>query len=294
MLPVDVNAYVRSRKLLVDEALGRYLGPAGPKAKRLHDAIRYAIVSDGKRLRPIMTLATAEMLGKRPASVLPAAVAMEMVHTCSLILDDLPCMDDGNIRRRRPSLHRVYGESTAILAAEALLMRAFALLSDNARRARITKAAACDLQHMVAQVAGHDGLVTGQYLDLALRPGRARRASLTYVYRRKTAALFMVSVQVACVLCRSSPAVTRSLTEYARHLGVAFQIVDDLLEACPDSNPGKRSARVHATFPDVVGVGASAAAACSYIRRAKRALLPLGSRARRLSDIADLVRRRIR
>ena len=204
------------------------LGPGARPA--VQAAIEDSLFAPGKRLRPILALMVAEVLRGDPESVLPAAGAIEMVHTASLILDDLPCMDDATTRRGRPTCHVAHGEATAILAAFALQNRAFEILGegwpggpDASVRAGLTR----DL----ARAIGLDGMIAGQAADLEMTDRVIDFQTLEFIHSRKTGALFTASAELGAAAARASPAERAAVSAYAKNLGLAFQVVDDLIDA---------------------------------------------------------------
>src|SRR5262245_26386339 len=212
---MDVARYLTTRAHLVERALGRYLPPG---RERLREAMRYSLLAGGKRLRPILALAAGEVAGARPQAVLPFACALEMIHTYSLVHDDLPAMDDDDVRRGRPTSHRVYGEGLAILVGDGLLTEAFRVMG----RARgVPPARVLRVVAEIAEAAGEAGMVGGQALDLAASGQRASLARVRDIHRRKTGALLRVAVRVGALVGGARPAVLRQLTAYGEHLGLA-------------------------------------------------------------------------
>ena len=279
MTDAGLARYLAARRRLVDAALRGCLPPG---RSRLGQAMRYSLLGGGKRLRPIVALAAAEAAGGSARSVLPFACALEMIHTYSLVHDDLPAMDDDDLRRGRPTCHKVYGEGLAILVGDALLTEAFGLMS-SARGARTLAAIA-----EVARAAGAGGMVGGQALDLAAEGMRASLATLRAIHARKTGALFRVAARTGALVAGAPPAVLRRLTDYGEHLGLAFQIADDILDAVgsPAADGRTDVALGKATYPAVLG----AASARSHLVRARdralAALAPLGPAAEPLHALA--------
>ena len=279
MTDAGLARYLAARRRLVDAALRGCLPPG---RSRLGQAMRYSLLGGGKRLRPIVALAAAEAAGGSARAVLPFACALEMIHTYSLVHDDLPAMDDDDVRRGRPTCHKVYGEGLAILVGDALLTEAFGLMS-SARGARTLAAIA-----EVARAAGAGGMVGGQALDLAAEGMRASLATLRAIHARKTGALFRVAARAGGLVAGAPPAVLRRLTDYGEHLGLAFQIADDILDAAagPAADGRTDLALRKATYPAVLG----AASARSHLVRARdralAALAPLGPAAEPLHALA--------
>jgi geranylgeranyl diphosphate synthase type II len=192
----------------------------------------YSLLSDGKRFRPLLSILTAKALGQRADGVLPLAAAVELVHTYSLIHDDLPCLDNDDMRRGRPTNHKVYGESMALLAGDGLLTCAFSLLSQSPSPHAITAV------HLLAEAAGPRGMVGGQVLDIETQ--NPDMELLEEIHKRKTGALIRVSVEAAAVMCGATSEQRNALSEYGAQLGLAFQLADDIQDHSPD-NPEKIS-----------------------------------------------------
>jgi geranylgeranyl diphosphate synthase type II len=291
---VDVQAYLAERARLVDAALDRWVPPADAAPAHLHAAMRHLLFPGGKRLRPALAFAGAEAVGAAPERALPVAAAVELVHTYSLVHDDLPCMDDDDERRGRPTVHVAYGEATAVLAGDALLALAFETLARAAARDPLRALAALgDL----ACAAGSLHLVGGQEDDLRLqrtprRPLDPRDPEqdperIESVHRRKTAALFRAAVVGGARLGGGDDAALARLARYAEAAGVAFQIADDLLD---QDEPGDDGASLVAC----IGAGASRARAEELLAEALAALEPFGSAAELLRELARYSVRRDR
>jgi geranylgeranyl diphosphate synthase type II len=296
---LGLTEFAQDARRRVDEALGRYLPAALPTAPegcpaRLAEAMRYSVLGGGKRLRPLLALLAAEACGADYAVALPAACALEMVHTYSLIHDDLPAMDDDDLRRGRPTCHKAFDEATAILAGDGLLTLAFEVL---ARHMRPPEAAAACVR-VLAEAAGPAGMVGGQMADLeAESQANPTLGGLEAIHRRKTGALLCASLRMGALAARASDEALQALEEYGREVGLAFQIVDDLLDVEGDEaklgkRVGKDSGQGKWTYPGVLGVEASRQKARQAVDEALRALEPLGERAGRLRAMAvDLLER---
>jgi geranylgeranyl diphosphate synthase type II len=285
---VNVERYLAARVRLVERGLAAVL-PAGPSL--LRRAMRYSLLGGGKRIRPVLALAAAEAVGGTARRVLPFALALEMIHTYSLVHDDLPAMDDDDVRRGRPTSHRVYGEGVAILVGDALLTEAFRVLA-GARGV----APACTLRAVseVAAAAGEAGMVGGQALDLAATGTPARLGHVRAIHRRKTGALLRVAVRVGGLVGGASAASLRRLSAYGEHVGLAFQIADDLLDTaeCGDADGRTDRALGKATYPAAVGMAGARRAAARERDAAVAALALFGPRAEPLRRIArDVVAR---
>src|SRR6476619_2563887 len=210
---------------MIDDHLGR-LAEGIPAPKPLAEPLRQAVTSQGKRVRGLLTLAVAESLGRKPAKILDAAAAMEMIHTSSLILDDLPAMDDASLRRGVPTLHRQFGEDLAILAAVALLNHAYGLVAASHRAVRPRRWRADEMVQRVVDAVGWDGTVAGEAVDLHSEGSTLDFDTLEFIHSRKTGALFVAAAAVGAMLANADAATLRRFETYATHLGLAFQITD--------------------------------------------------------------------
>lgn len=220
-------------KVLVEEALKGAFRNRDPRAD-IYDAMNYSLLAGGKRLRPILTLETCRLCGGAPMDALPFACAVEMIHTYSLIHDDLPCMDDDDLRRGKPTNHKVYGEATAVLAGDGLLTAAFETAL--AGRAGLEPERVLEALDVLARAAGADGMVGGQTLDMA---GEGRALTLTDVeelQRLKTGALISAAAEMGCILAGGSGEARRAVRRYAERLGLAFQIRDDMLDVTGEAS----------------------------------------------------------
>jgi geranylgeranyl pyrophosphate synthase len=284
-----LEATLEERRSLVDAALAR-LAPTG-EAPSVIAAIQDSLHAPGKRLRPILALLVAEVLRGDPEPVLPAACAIEMVHTASLILDDLPCMDDATARRGRPACHVAHGEATAVLAAFALQSRAFEVLAEGwpgGPDAVTRTAVARDL----ARAVGTSGMVAGQAVDLAMTDQALDFSTLEFIHSRKTGALFIASAALGAAAARAASAERTAAAVYAKNLGLAFQIIDDLIDATGDSvEAGKDVGKdlKKTTFVSFSGVEGARQLAGELIQASQDALAGFGPRAQPLLDLARYV-----
>jgi geranylgeranyl pyrophosphate synthase len=254
--------------------------------------MRYAALGAGKRVRPVLTLAVAEMFGAGDEAVVDLAVAVELVHACSLVLDDLPAMDDAELRRGRPTTHREFGEDVALLAAFALLTRAFELVAEAGQRLRLSRYAPEDLVHHLADAIGTRGLVGGQALDLESRPEDLDLDRLEYIHSHKTGALFLAAAELGAMAADVRRRDFESVGRYAKNLGLAFQIEDDLLDALATPEETGKDVRKDAgkvTFVSLLGVDGARALADELLAFAIESLAPLGRRADALRALAEFV-----
>ena len=292
--PLDLQAYLVGTAALVDAALDRWLPAASALPTRLHEAMRYSVFAGGKRLRPVLIIAACEAVGGDQERVLPAACAMEMIHTYSLIHDDLPAMDDDDFRRGRPTSHKVFGEANAILAGDALLTEAFRLLADPEINHGIDPAVTLRVIETVARCAGSQGMVGGQVVDMESEGKSIDLATLQYIHTRKTGALFLASIQTGAWLGGGSDTQVAALTRYGEAAGLAFQIADDILDIVGDQSQlgkdvGSDQARGKATYPAFLGMSEARRRAEELRDLAIGALEPLGPPAEPLRAIARYI-----
>jgi geranylgeranyl diphosphate synthase type II len=281
-MPFDLDAYVKERAAAVDAALDRVLPAETARPDTLHKAMRYSVFAGGKRLRPVLVIAGAEAVGGRAEDVMPTACAIELIHTYSLVHDDLPAMDNDDFRRGAPTNHKVFGEAMAILAGDALLTLAFRLVADNCGPgtdvSRLRDALAD-----IADAAGHEGMVGGQVADLESEGKDVAADVVDYIHVHKTGALIRTSLRVGARLCGAADSQVHALGDAGANLGLAFQIVDDILDVVASSEQlgktaGKDQAQHKATYPALHGLDASRARAHELIAAAERALSPFGDR----------------
>ena len=288
-MPTSLKDYVTSHCRLVDRALTRYLPSAATKPPTIHRAIRYSLFAGGKRLRPILCLAAAEACSGSEVNAMPLACAVECIHTYSLIHDDLPCMDDDDFRRGKPTSHKVFGEGVAVLAGDALLTFAFELAARAKASRRYSHA---DLVREIALASGSLFLIAGQVADLEGEGKKTTHSQLRYIHERKTSALLTCSIRLGAMSANASPNILRALTRFGYNLGMAFQVIDDILDATKTSEElgktaGKDAKAGKATYPSILGMKRSEAEANRYTKAAIGALKPLGNRAFRLHQLAD-------
>jgi len=287
----DLDAYMAERARAVDQALDRFLPTEALPPESLHKAMRYSVFAGGKRLRPVLVAAGAEAVGGHAEAVMPAACAVEMIHTYSLIHDDLPAMDNDDFRRGVPTNHKVFGEAIAILAGDALLTLAFRLLADSAG------VDAQRLREVVAEVAdaaGSAGMVGGQVADIECEGKPADAATVDYIHSHKTAALIRASIRSGAILAGATPSELQALRAAGEALGLAFQIMDDILDITATSEElgktaGKDQAQQKATYPAVHGLEVSRRRARALVADAHAALEPFGPRALPLRALGTFI-----
>jgi len=227
------EAELDQRKHFIEAHLQRYLGGETPRPGLIHEAMHYAVMNGGKRLRPILVMEAARIAGEEPDKVTPTACALEYIHCYSLVHDDLPAMDDDDFRRGKPTCHKVYGEANAILTGDALLTGAFGLLAANSELEGIDIKDVLQVIREVAQAAGSRGMIGGQVIDLA---GDAcfSPAALSELHRLKTGELFKAALRAGAILGKMKNQDLEALTRYAYSFGLAFQITDDILDVSGD------------------------------------------------------------
>ena len=286
-----LKKYLAGRKALVDRGLDDLLPPGTGDPALIFEAVRYSVFAGGKRLRPILCMAAAEAVGGEPEAVLPAACALEMIHTYSLIHDDLPAMDNDDYRRGKPTSHKVFGEGIAILAGDALLTEGFRLLCDRKRMPDVRPERALRVACEIAEASGFFGMVGGQVKDLLAEGEAVDLPGLCAIHRLKTGALILASLRAGAILAGAGEEPLARLSDYGRRIGLAFQIVDDILNVEGDpallgKGTGSDAARGKVTFPALMGVAASRDQAATLIREALTSLETFGERAAPLSAIA--------
>jgi len=289
----DLQAYLAERRGLVDAALERHLPSEAAPPLTIHRAMRYSVMAGGKRLRPILVIAGAEAVGGAATMVMPTACALEMIHTYSLIHDDLPAMDDDDYRRGRLTNHKVFGDAIAILAGDALLTLAFRLIADNADLVSDPRVIR-DVVAEIADAAGTVGMVGGQVVDIESEGKAISAETLEYIHRHKTAALIRASLRVGARLAGGDAKAVAAITEAGSDLGLAFQIVDDLLDVEGSleelgKTAGSDERKQKATYPGIHGREASRRQAKMLIDRAKERLGVFGQRSAPLLALADYV-----
>ncbi|MCH2060176.1 MAG: polyprenyl synthetase family protein [Verrucomicrobiales bacterium] len=284
----DFKAYTAAQQKRINEALRGFLPRASCRPRTLHESMRYSVFAGGKRLRPILCLAAAEACGSSDNRAMPAACAVECVHTYSLIHDDLPCMDDDDLRRGKPTNHKVYGEAVAVLAGDALLALAFELISQSKPAGKHT---AGKMAQELALTAGSKHLVGGQVMDMEGEGAGLSARQLRFIHESKTAALLTCSLRLGAMAAGASQGKMDSLSQFGKSTGLAFQIIDDILDITQSSeklgkSAGKDLATEKATYPAVHGLEKSRREAARLTADAIAALKPLGSKASRLREIA--------
>jgi geranylgeranyl diphosphate synthase type II len=271
---MNLKTYLATRQKVVDRALDRYLPKANKKPATLHRAMRYSLFAGGKRLRPILCLATAEACRGKIDDAFPLACAIECIHTYSLVHDDLPSMDNDDFRRGRPTCHKAFGEGIAVLAGDALLTIAFEIVSRAKPRPRYDLST---FLREVAVAAGSQKLIAGQVADLEAEGKNVKRRELQFIHENKTAAVLRTSVRLGAMSANADAGKLSAITQFGQRLGLAFQVIDDILDVTQTSeilgkSAGKDVAAKKATYPAVIGLDKSRTEARRLTREAHNAL----------------------
>jgi geranylgeranyl diphosphate synthase, type II len=291
---VTIEEYIAHQQQRVEAALDRVAPPESQEPETIHRAMRYSLFAGGKRIRPLLAMAAAEAVGDPDRGIESAACSLELIHTYSLIHDDLPALDNDDLRRGRPTCHKVFGDAMAILAGDALLTLAFQVLSDLDADAERRVA----LVHEVATAAGTvNGMIGGQVNDLEGERAAPTPELLESIHRAKTGALLRASVRLGAIYAGADQEQLEALSRYGEHIGLAFQIVDDVLDVEQPSEAlgktaGKDAQQHKITFPAVYGLHRSREMAERQRLAAHSALASFGERAERLKQLADLIVRR--
>jgi len=297
MYPDSLSQYLEARKRIIDEALNRYLPGENHYPADIFKAIRYSLFAGGKRIRPILCLAAAEAVGGEVSQVMPVACALELIHTYSLIHDDLPAMDNDDYRRGRLTSHKVFGEGIAILTGDALLTEAFRLMSERELMHKTPPLVLIDVIREVAVAAGCFGMVGGQVVDLQSEGQTVHMDTLQYIHTHKTGAMVTVSVRAGALLSGAGVADIDALSLYGRHIGLAFQIADDILNVEGDhtlmgKGTGSDREKGKITYPALMGLDASRGKAQELVEAAQTAIRKFDDRALPLRMIASYITER--
>ena len=288
----DLKTYLKEKQQHIEVALDLYLPPTDHRPEILHESIRYSVLAPGKRLRPILVLSAAEAVGGNPDDVMPTACALECIHAFSLIHDDLPCMDNDDYRRGRLTNHKVYGEALALLAGDALLALAFQLIGENV--ATVPAERVLPTLCLVAKASGTWGMVGGQVVDMESQGKAVEVETLRYIHAHKTGALLTASVLSGALLAGADTAQRDALEAYGGHIGLAFQIADDILDVTGDEAKigkpvGSDEERDKATYPKLFGLEESRRRAHAEVEAALHTLTGFDAKAEPLRAIARYI-----
>ena len=295
MPTLDFHDYLKARRSLIDHALERYLRGSKKQPETLYRAMHYGVFSGGKRLRPILILAAGEIFGGKRQYLLPFACALELIHTYSIIHDDLPALDNDDLRRGELANHKIFGEGIALLAGDALLTEAFHLMSRPQVAQALKPKLVLELLHEIAHAAGVGGLVGGQAVDLESEGSEVDVPTVEDIHARKTGALIMTAARVGARIGGANSRELRKISRYGKFLGLAFQIADDILDA--RRHNGSRAGggeagdkeKKKATYPSIVGVAASKSRAQELLQHCLKEIELFGKDADPLRGIAHFV-----
>jgi len=291
---MSFETYWREKQRLIEKRLEELVPSAEIEPKKLHESVRYSLFADAKRIRPVFTMAVASLFRVDESELLDCACTLEMVHTSSLILDDLPCMDGATLRRGKAANHLVFGEDTAILAALFLLNRAFGILADY-KRSLFGPTLPVQFVSILSRSISSEGIIGGQIVDLASKNIRIDLETLEFIHSHKTGALFIASAEMGTAFAKVREVERQAILNFAKNLGLAFQITDDILDATADpSTIGKDTGKDigKTTFISFCGLDGARQLANELIDTAEQSLRPLKSRAELLLSFAEFVRHR--
>jgi len=291
---MDIKTYLAKKKDIVDKSLEKLVPPSTAFPPSVHEAMRYSLFAGGKRVRPILVIAAAEALGASTSDLLPFAGALELIHTYSLIHDDLPAMDDDDFRRGRATCHKVYGETIAILAGDGLLNMAFEVLSDSRRLKAVSAQRLVAIIKEISTASGVYGMVGGQVVDIESEGKEIDFPTLEYIHTHKTGALIRASVRTGALYAKASKKQFSALTHYGELVGLAFQIVDDILDITGSreetgKDEGSDLKKGKQTFPSFYGLDESRRRAVEVSERAVLALKDFGRKADPLRELAKYI-----
>ena len=288
----DLHDYLHGQSVVIERALERYLKIDNSELHTIYRAMRYGVFSGGKRIRPILTLAAGELFGAQQTNLLPFACAIEMIHAYSLIHDDLPALDDDDLRRGKPTAHKIFGDGMALLAGDALLTEAFHLLSSPESRRSVPADLVLQMIHELSRAAGATGLVGGQGLDLEAEDKEVDLATVELIHVRKTGALILAAVRIGAQVAGANATDLKRITRYGERLGLAFQIADDILDARGEPAADERAESGNnevkkATYPALVGAQQAEDKLKELLEFCLDEVRPFGAPAIALMAIAD-------
>jgi len=293
-MKTNIKYYLKEKGRLVEEALDRYIPKESEMPSTLHKAMRYSLMAGGKKLRPVLCIASCEAVGGQADDALAAACALEMIHTYSLIHDDLPAMDNDDFRRGKPTNHKVFGEAVAVLAGDALLTDAFRVMTARSLRRGISADVILDAIHDISVAAGSLGMVGGQVVDMESEGMEIDLPTLEYLHTNKTGELILASVKAGARMGGGNEAQIKALARYGECIGLAFQIADDILDIEGNQEEigkdvGSDAKKKKATYPSIIGMAASKERAGELMEMALDALYSFDKKADPLREIAKYV-----
>ncbi len=291
---MDIKEYLEQKREAVDGYLLSIIPAADTPPTTLHESMRYSLFAGGKRVRPILAIAAAEAIGDAGAAILPIASSLELIHTYSLIHDDLPAMDNDDFRRGKPTNHKIYGDAMAILAGDALLTMAFELCSQPEAMDGLDPARQVRLIHELSVGSGNRGMVGGQVLDIQAENKDIDLATLQSIHKHKTGMLIRAAVRMGALTAGATPRQLENMTAYAEDIGLAFQIADDVLNVTGTreelgKNPNTDAQRGKKTYPTFYGVEGAKQLADGCVSRAVSRLSDFGPSADPLRELARYI-----
>jgi len=297
-MAVDIKAYLAKKRTAVDRALESLVPPASTFPPVVFEAMRYSLFAGGKRVRPILAVASAEALGANTTGLLPIACSLELIHTYSLIHDDLPAMDNDALRRGRPTCHKVYGEANAILAGDGLLNMAFEVLADPKRIKSVPAGRMLAVISVIARASGAFGMIGGQAVDMLSEGKDVDIPTLEYIHTHKTGALIRASVRIGALYAKAGEKRLKALTRYGEYVGLAFQIADDILDITGTQeqigkDTGSDLKKGKKTFPSFYGIEESRRRAREVADRAVASLKEFDRKADPLRELAKYIVHRV-
>lgn len=275
---------MEEKKKIIDQYLDKNLPSENQNPTTIHRSIRYSVLNGGKRIRPILTLMSAELFGQSYQKVLPAAAGIELIHTFSLIHDDLPSMDNDDYRRGKLSNHKVFGEATAILTGDALLVMGLDFICKNSKIEGITKESVVRVLQNILEKLGTNKMLGGQVDDITWHFQKGNPGYIKEIYQKKTSALICAAINTGALLFNADEGKVEALESYGKNIGLAFQIIDDLLDLQQDKKVDEKP-----TYPTIFGIEESQKAAVKYSERAKKSIAIFGEKAQLFYELADFI-----
>ena len=291
MSGLSASQYLSEGKKLIDERMLSFLPQGKAYPESIHEAMHYSLLAGGKRLRPVLVMAAAEAVGGDRHTILPFAIAAELIHTYTLIHDDLPALDNDDLRRGKPTNHKVFGEAIAILAGDALLTQAFIIMTRAAGMETVPPECILKATHEMAGALGSTGMIGGQVVDLESEGKRINSETLEYIHIYKTGFLIRACIRCGGVLSQASKGQLSSLSSFGAHIGLAFQIIDDILDITGDQEKlgkdiGSDLTKNKATYPALYGLEESKRKAEELVEESINCLNEFDDRANPLREIA--------
>lgn len=291
---MNFKSYLKKQQKLIDQNILKYLPAENEYPQIMAKAMRYSLLIGAKRIRPILVLEAARLTGGQIRAAMPTAVALELIHTYSLIHDDLPAMDNDDLRRGQPTSHKVFGEALAILAGDCLMTRAYEIIARHTDQKLVPAKNILKVIAEIGQATGFYGMVGGQAVDLASEDKKISGQTLKYIHEHKTASLIVCALRAGAILAASSERALKALGSYGQHLGLAFQIVDDILDVEGESQkmgklPGQDQKKRKATYPAIWGLNEAKKMAAAEAQKAEYVLEIFGARGKVLKQLVNFV-----